>query len=144
VPTKNSTFKLSEETLSLLQDLADDLGTSRTEAIRIALRDFQQTRAARRAHAEQFVRRMFERVPSGSTIMIGLDEDTLEPFATIDGRQRRNDITVVGQRVVARNDEFVQVYVVDPNSELKLAVGAIQARRGGWLALVEPLPITLG
>ncbi len=143
MPMKNSTFKLSEETLSVLRELAEDLGTSRTEAIRIALDELQRTRAARRAHAERFVERLFKSIPEGSTLMIGLN-DALEPFATIDARQRRDDVKVVGQRVMSQNGEFVHVYVVDPGSELKLAVGAIQAHRGGWLALIEPFPIALG
>lgn len=47
----------------------------------------------RTAVANDMIASIFASVPQGSTLMIGLDDD-MEPYATIDGRKRRDDLRV--------------------------------------------------
>jgi hypothetical protein len=140
--TPNTTFKFSEPELERLERLAADLGCSRTQVLRIALSALHDEVQARSAAAHAFVENLFHRVPDGSTLMVGLDADH-EPYLTIDGRKRLTDVTLIGQKVRSGKSEFVQVLLAEPETGLMLKVGAIQANTGGWLAILNPLPIRL-
>jgi hypothetical protein len=139
---RNTTFKLTDDELLLLRQLADDLKCTRADVLRKALTEFQRVHHERQASARAFVKRLFESVPKGSTVMIGLN-DALEPYATLDGREPRPDIVVTGRRVSATREEYVQVLIVDPASDLKLDAGVIKASTGGWLALLEPFSVAI-
>jgi hypothetical protein len=140
--TRNTTFKLRDDELALLQSLADEMRCSRTDVLRQALVALGRTRQDKRVHAEAFAARLFEGIPEGSTLMVGLDED-LAPYATIDGRERRPDIVVHGEQVEVRGEDYVRVLVVDPDSDLRLDAGIIRATTGGWVALMEPYHVTV-
>jgi predicted transcriptional regulator len=140
--TKNSTFKLTDDELAILEQLADEMRCSRTDVIRKALKELQHLRQKRRATADAFVEKLFDGLSENSTLMIGLDEN-LEPYATVDGRDARPDIVVTGHRISVGGEEYVRVLLVDPGSELRLDAGVIKASTGGWLALLKPFPVAL-
>lgn len=138
----NTTFKLSEEDQALLERLAAEIGCSRTQVLRFALAHLDELAHERRAKARAFIEQLFHRVPPGSTLMVGLGND-FEPYLTIDGKDRLEDISLIGRRVRSGKDEFVQVFLVEPESNVRVKVGAIQADTGGWLAILEPLRLSI-
>ena len=140
--TPNTTFKLSESDLAVLGDLAAEMRCSRTEVVRRALGDLKRRRDERRDVARAFIKRLHASVPRGATVMIGLDSEE-SPFATINGTVKREDILVRGERISSGKDDFVRVFLCDPDHGLELEVGAIQVRTGGWIALLEPFPISV-
>jgi predicted transcriptional regulator len=144
VATKNTTFKLSDEDLASLKQLAEEMRRSRADVLRLALAELAQRHREQHAAAEALIEQTLASVPEGSTLMIGLDEN-MEPYATISGRERRADLKVVGQRFSLKGEEFVRVFLLDPDpaSELRLDAGVIQARTGGWLAILDPLPVNI-
>jgi predicted transcriptional regulator len=140
--TRNTTFKLSDDELALLGQIADRMRCSRTDVIRTALTQLDRMQRERSAAANAMIKGIFASVPEGSTLMIGLD-DNMQPYATIDGRERRDDLKLVGRGISNRGEDYIQVTLVDPDSDMKLEVGVIQVRTGGWLAILEPFPIQI-
>jgi hypothetical protein len=74
--------------------------------------------------------------------MIGLDHDG-DPFAAIDGRDRLDDVVLRGRRFASGRQKVVIVDLHDPENDLYIPVGAIPEDTGGWILVVNPLPIQL-
>jgi hypothetical protein len=140
--TQNTTFKLTDDELALLEGLAADMKCSRTQVIRRGLAELDQLRQTRHEVARRFIDRLHARIPKGKTLMIGLDGDG-QPFATINGAERLDDVVVRGRKITSGKEEFVVVRLCDPEHDLELEVGAIRVQTGGWLAVLDPLPVNL-
>jgi hypothetical protein len=139
----NATFKLNDEEFAILTSLAEDLRISRTDVVRRALRSFKRQRTLKHELADAYWRRLFERLPDGSMFMIGLDDG--QPYVTRDGRERLDDVPVVGEKFLVQDleaptgeTEYVRIFFLDADNEARHAVGAIPADGGRWLALDRP------
>jgi hypothetical protein len=141
---QNSTFKLNEDDLGLLDGLAGDMKCSRTDVMRRGLRELERLRQKRYEVARRFVEQMHARVPKGKNLMIGLDDDN-QPYATIDGRERLDGFTLTGRTIGSPKEQAVIVGVRDPeHDDLEVVLGAIHASgAGGWLLVPEDLPVHL-
>jgi predicted transcriptional regulator len=84
-PAQNTTFKLTEAELEVLDQLATEMKCSRTEVVRRGLRELEALRQRRHEIAQRFIEQMHGRVPKGKNLMIGLDDQS-QPYATIGGR----------------------------------------------------------
>jgi predicted transcriptional regulator len=141
---QNTTFKLSEDDLGLLDGLATEMKCSRTDVVRRGLRELETQRQRRYEIAQRFIEQMHGRVPKGKNLMIGLD-DKNQPYATIDGRERLDGFVLTGRTIGSPKDQAIIVGIRDPDhDDLEVVLGAIHASGpGGWLLVPRDVPVHL-
>jgi hypothetical protein len=121
-------FKLSDTERKLLDSIADELGGGRPDALRYAMVAARKQLGLYATAAEAFVDALRASMDADATIVIQLD-DTLTPQVTVDGRPR--DIYVPFEVIsIGPDEQFLKLYLADPHSDVRIAVGVMPARTG--------------
>ena len=136
--TKNTTFKFKDADLELIDGLARDMGCSRTQVLRIAVRDLRKARGLYLDTATAFIASLKAKFGEEADLRVELDE-YFDAFASVDG-VRRDDIYTPSIPTTYRDDEgneedFAKVYLGDPQTDVRILLGLLPLRSGVPLVL---------
>jgi hypothetical protein len=134
MPNPQVNLRLGQGDVSLLDELATGLSLSRSDTVRFALHQLRRSDPVRRRNA--FAESLRERFGADAVLRVELDE-SFNAFGTVDG-QPRTDLYLPTQGARFGDDDFVQVWLGDPDTDdVRLFLGMIPARSG--VPLVVPL-----
>jgi hypothetical protein len=123
-------FKLTDDDLNLLEELADDWKTTQTEVLRRSLRFAWTHHRLVREDTEKFIARLRDELGEDATITIRLD-DTWSPVVTVDGRPAPNIYAPV-LATKFDDEDFFWAYLGDPSpdSRARVRVALLPAQAG--------------
>jgi hypothetical protein len=131
--TKTTSFKFTDTDLELIDSLSSDMGCSRTQAIRIAVRDLRKARGLYVEKADAFVASLRAKYPEDAILSVELDSG-FDAFASIDG-VRQDGIYIASMPEDLRYGEgavehFVAVSIGDLSSDVRILLGLLPMRTG--------------
>jgi hypothetical protein len=137
-----TSFKLTDADLGVLDEIADlrgmKRGQHRAAVIRESTIHYRNTLLARREAGEPFIASMRKKFGDDAVLSVSLD-DGFDPIVRVDGHDR-DDVHVATLAVKMRDgqgfeEDFVRLYLADPDSDFRLLLGFMPVMSGVWLSV---------
>lgn len=137
-----TSFKLTDHDLGVIDEVADlrgiKRGQHRASVIREATVHYRNWLLARREAGEPFLATLRERFGADAIMSASLN-DNFDPIVRIDGRDR-DDIDIATLPVKLRDgqgfeEDFVRLYLGDPDSDFRLLLGLVPLIADVWLTV---------
>ncbi len=127
-----ATFRFSDLDTRLQEELANHWGVSRTQALRQAVDIARKEEGLYKSSAEAFLTKLRDRFEPEAELTVELDE-RFDAFAKVDD-ERQSDLYLPTLATILDDGEivedFVRVYLGDPNGDTRLLLGLLPLRTG--------------
>lgn len=122
-------FKLTDVERSLLDSIAEEIGGGRPDALRYALVAARKELCLHATAAEAFIERLRASMDDNATMVVQLD-DSWTPTVTVDGVPRKDIYVPYDVIGLGPGENFLKLYLGDPESEVRIFIGLMPTRSG--------------